>query len=566
MPPSGPDSGGAPGSKDQPPSGPGAASPGASGVDGPEASSQPGSEPGRAARRRRAGGKRHGLFQRFLDVVEFLGNKLPHPVTLFALLALLVAVLSWGLSQVGLTVDNPVEDGEVEVYNLLSAEGTEWMFTSAVDNFINFAPLGVVLATMIGIGMAEQTGLISTLLRSFILSIPKFLITGGIVFAGVMSSVASDAGYVVLPPLAAILFMALGRHPLAGIAAAFAGVSAGFSANLLLSGTDVMLGELTIEAAATVDPAYADQMNLAMNYWFIIVATFVLTITGTLVSQFIVEPRLGDWHGEGVIKGDASEQLKITADEKRGMVWAGGSLLVTLGLMMLLIVPENAPLRGEDGGIVQSPFMDSLVVVIIVAFFVPGLVYGIVTKVVRNDTDAVNHLSKTLAGMAMFLVLAFTAGQFIAYFEQSNLGVIVSVLGAEWLDSINLTGVPLVLAFMLFVAVVNLFVGSASAKWAMLAPVMVPIMMHLGLSPEFTQAAYRVSDSATNILSPLMTYFALIIAVAQRYDKRIGIGSLISVMLPYSLAFMVIWTLVTLGWMGLDLPLGPNAPIYYEAP
>lgn len=510
--------------------------------------------------------QRKGFFQRFLDGVEFAGNKLPHPATLFALLALLIAVLSWTLSQLGISVQDPIEGEEVEVFNLLSAEGIEWIFTSAVDNFIGFAPLGVVLATMIGIGIAEQSGLIGTALRSFILSIPRTLVTFAVVFAAIMSSVASDAGYVVLPPLAAILFLSLGRHPLAGIAAAFAGVSAGFSANLLLSGTDVLLGELTIEAAATVDPAYADQMNLAMNWWFIIVSTFVLAIVGTLVSRFIVEPRLGEWKGEGVLKGEDKESLKITKLERKGLIAAGISLVITVGLLLLLIVPQNAVLRGEDGAVVQSPFMDSLVVVIIIAFFVPGVVYGVTTKVIRNDTDVVDHISKTLGGMAMFLVLAFTAGQFIAYFDQSNLGLIVSVIGADALESINLTGLPLVLAFILFVAVVNLFVGSASAKWAMLAPIMVPIMMQLGISPEFTQAAYRVSDSATNILSPLMTYFALVIAVAQRYDKRIGIGSLVSVMLPYSLAFMGVWTLMTVVWMWLGVPLGPNAPIYYESP
>ncbi|NLS08581.1 AbgT family transporter [Nesterenkonia sp. MY13] len=519
-------------------------------------------------------GKRKGFFQRFLDFVEWLGNKLPHPVTLFGLLAILVVFLSWALSQAGISVENPLPEPEdeedyeetIEVFNLLSADGVEWMFTSAVDNFIGFAPLGVVLATMIGIGMAESTGLIGTALRSFILAIPRTLVTFAIVFAGIMSSVASDAGYVVLPPLAAILFVALGRHPLAGIAAAFAGVSAGFSANLLLSGTDVMLGELTIEAAETIDPEYADQMNLAMNYWFIIVSTFVLAIVGTLVSQYIVEPRLGKWSGEGVIEGEDENQLKITPTEKKGLIWAGISLVITAGLLLLLIVPPNAPMRGEDGAVVESPFMSSLAIILVIVFFIPGLVYGIVTNVVKNDTDAVNHISKYLAGMAMFLVLAFTAGQFIAYFEQTNLGLILAVIGADTLETINLTGIPLVIVFMLFVGLVNLFIGSASAKWAMLAPIMVPIMMQLGISPEFTQAAYRVSDSATNILSPLMTYFALIIVVAQRYDKRIGIGSLVSVMLPYSLAFWAVWTAMTIGWMGLDLPLGPNAPIYYEAP
>lgn len=504
------------------------------------------------------------FFQRFLDIVEKGGNKLPHPATLFALLALGVVVLSWVFSRLDVAVDAPGTGERVEVNNLLSQSGLEWMFTSAVDNFIGFAPLGVVLATMLGIGMAEQSGLIGTALKSFITSIPKTLITGAIVFAAIMSSVASDAGYVVLPPLAAILFMALGRHPLAGIAAAFAGVSAGFSANLLLSGTDVLLGELTIEAAGTLDPEYADQMNLAMNWWFIIVSTVLLTIVGTLVSQFIVEPRLGQWKGEGVLTSSESESLKVSSAEKKGLIWAGVSAVITLALMALLIVPQNAPLRGEDGGVVQSPFMDSLVIVIIVAFFVPGLVYGMVTRVVRNDTDVVNLLSKTLAGMAVFLVLAFTAGQFIAYFDESNLGTVVSVLGAEYLDSSNLTGLPLVLAFIAFAAVVNLFVGSASAKWAMMAPVVVPIMMQLGYSPEFTQAAYRVSDSATNILSPLMTYFALVIAVAQKYDKKIGIGSLISVMLPYSLWFLGTWVAMLLGWMALDLDLGPNAPIHYN--
>ncbi|HIX00382.1 MAG TPA: AbgT family transporter [Candidatus Nesterenkonia stercoripullorum] len=503
------------------------------------------------------------FFQRFLDIVEKGGNKLPHPATLFALLALFVVVLSWVFSRLDVAVDAPGTGERVEVNNLLSQSGLESMFTSAVDNFIGFAPLGVVLATMLGIGMAEQSGLIGTALKSFITSIPKTLITGAIVFAAIMSSVASDAGYVVLPPLAAILFMALGRHPLAGIAAAFAGVSAGYSANLLLSGTDVLLGELTIEAAGTLDPEYADQMNLAMNWWFIIVSTVLLTVVGTLVSQFVVEPRLGEWKGEGVLTSDDSASLKVSSVEKKGLLWAGISLVITLALMALLIVPQNAPLRGEDGGVVQSPFMDSLVIVIIVAFFVPGLVYGIVTRVVRNDTDVVNLLSKTLAGMAVFLVLAFTAGQFIAYFEESNLGTVISVLGAEYLDASNLTGLPLVLAFIAFVALVNLFVGSASAKWAMMAPVVVPIMMQLGYSPEFTQAAYRVSDSATNILSPLMTYFALVIAVAQKYDKKIGIGSLISVMLPYSLWFMGTWTAMLLGWMALDIELGPNAPIYY---
>lgn len=300
-----------------------------------------------------------------------------------------------------------------------------------------------------------------------------------------------------------------------------------------------------------------------MNYWFIIASTFLLTIVGTLVSHYIVEPRLGTWEGAGSVAAEDQESMVLSGQEKKGLIWAGVSALITIALLALLIVPSNGVLRGDDGGVIQSPFMDSLVIIIVIVFIIPGAVYGVVTRSVRNDTDAVDHMSNTLAGMAVFIVLAFFAGQFIAYFDESNMGLMVSVSGAEFLDSINLTGIPLLLLFMVFVGIMNLFVGSASAKWAMLAPVLVPIMMYLGFSPEFTQAAYRVSDSATNILSPLLTYFALIIAVAQRYDKKIGIGSLISVMLPYSIAFWASWALMIMGWYWLDLPLGPGSPVHY---
>ncbi|WP_348765830.1 AbgT family transporter [uncultured Salinisphaera sp.] len=502
------------------------------------------------------------LLQRMLDRIERTGNRLPHPVPLFALLALIVAIVSALLSQLGMTVSPPGGGAPVAIENLLSGEGIRYIFGSLVDNFMNFAPLGVVLATMIGIGMAERTGLISVLLRGFILSIPKSLITFGLVFAGILSSVAADAGYVVLPPLGAMIFLALGRHPIAGLAAAFAGVSAGYSANLLLSAVDVNLGQLTIEAAGTIDPTYADAMNLAMNYYFIIVSTFFLAVVGTLVSQFVVEPRLGDYRNDEQGGHDRSSTA-ITAEEKRGMKWAGIALLVTIALLALLVVPPGAPLRGEGGGIVRSPFMDSLAVVLMIVFFVPGLVYGIVIGAIKNDRDVAENLSQTMASMGMFIALAFTAGQFVAWFAESNLGVFMAVYGAQALQAISLGGAPLLILFVLIVGFVNLFIGSASAKWAILAPVFVPIMMQLGYSPELTQMAYRVADSSTNIITPLMPYFALIIAYAQRYDEDIRIGSLISIMLPFSLAFLVFWTLLLIVWMTLGLPLGPGAGIVY---
>lgn len=519
------------------------------------------------------GKKKNNFFQKFLDFVEWLGNKLPHPITLFAILAGLTLAVSALLSVFDIAVEHPGEgEGTVTVNNLLNSEGISYIFTSMTDNFINFAPLGVVLVTMLGIGIAERSGLISAALRGFVLAIPNQLITAGLVFAGIMSSLASDAGYVVLPPLGAVIYMALGRHPLAGLAAAFAGVSAGFSANLLLSGTDAMLSELTIAAAAVIDPGYAEGMNIAMNYYFIFVSVFLLTLVGWFVSDKIVEPRLGKFDAKDAEEdvADQNEEMqKLQPIEKKGLVWAIISVVVGTALALLLVLLPGSPMRGEDSignymdTIIQSPFMGALVPIIAILFFIPGLVYGLITKTIKNDKDVANQLSDTMASMGMFIVLAFTAGQFVAYFAESNLGIIIGVYGAETLETLNLTGIPLIIGFVLVTAIVNLFIGSASAKWAMMAPIFVPIMMQLGYSPELTTMAYRVADSSTNIITPLMTYFAIIIAFAQKYDRNIGIGTLISVMIPYSICFLIFWSLMLIVWTLLGLPLGPNAPIHY---
>jgi len=510
--------------------------------------------------------KKKGLLQRSLDRIEYVGYRLPHPVTLFAILALLVLVLSAVISQFGISVEHPGEKGEmVEVHNLLNKEGIQYIFTSMTDNFINFAPLGIVLVTMLGIGIAESTGLISALLRGFVLFVPKQLITAGLVFAGVMSSVASDAGYVVLPPLGAVIFAGLGRHPLAGLAAAFAGVSGGFSANLILTSLDPLLAGMTIDAAMMIDPEYAGSMNVAMNLYFIIVSVFLLTIVGALVTEKIIEPRLGEYTG---VYREKLEGLQPV--EKKGLIRATIATFITLVAVALLVVPTNAPLRavaeaGESLTLMESlaPFMDSLVPIIALLFFVPGLVYGYVTKELKSDKDVANALAKSMASMGTFIVLAFTAGQFVAFFAESNMGLVVGVFGANFLDSIKLTGIPLLITFIIICAIINLFIGSASAKWAMMAPIFVPIMMQLGYSPEVTQMAYRIADSSTNMITPLMTYFALIIAFAQKYDKKMGIGTMISVMIPYSMFFLISWTILLIGWILLGIDLGPGSPILY---
>lgn len=510
--------------------------------------------------------KKKGFLQRSLDRIEFIGNKLPHPVTLFALLALLVLILSAVFSQFGISVEHPGEEGKmVEITNLLNKEGIQYIFLSITDNFINFAPLGIVLVTMLGIGIAESTGLISAVLRGFVLSIPKPLITAALVFAGVMSSVASDAGYVVLPPLGAVIFAGLGRHPLAGLAAAFAGVSGGFSANLILTSLDPLLAGMTMDAAKIVDPAYVGTMNVAMNLYFIIVSVFLLTLIGWFVTEKIVEPRLGAYTGQ------YREDLKgLKEEEKKGLIWSGLSALVVIIGVAFLVIPKNGVLRAVSDGsgdftLMDSlaPFMDSLVPIIALLFFVPGLVYGRVTKEIKDDKDVANSLAKTMGTMGTFIVLSFTAGQFVAFFSESDMGLVVGVFGANFLESISLTGIPLLIVFIIICAIINLFIGSASAKWAMMAPIFVPIMMKLGYSPELTQMAYRIADSSTNMITPLMTYFALIIAFAQKYDKKMGIGTMISVMIPYSMFFLLSWTILLVAWILLGIDLGPGAPILY---
>lgn len=510
--------------------------------------------------------KKKGFLQRSLDRIEFIGNKLPHPVTLFVLLALLVLILSAVFSKLGISVEHPGNAGEiVEIKNLLTKEGIQYIFLSITDNFINFAPLGIVLVTMLGIGIAESTGLISAMLRGFVLAIPNQLITAALVFAGVMSSVASDAGYVVLPPLGAVIFAGLGRHPLAGLAAAFAGVSGGFSANLILTSLDPLLSGLTMDAAKIIDPAYAGSMNVAMNLYFIIASVFLLTLIGWFVTEKIVEPRLGSY------KGEYREDLNgIQSIEKKGLIYSGISALIVIIGIAFLVIPKNAVLRAVNDGsgdftIMDSlaPFMDSLVPIIALLFFVPGVVYGIVTKEIKNDKDIANGLSKTMATMGTFIVLSFAAGQFVAFFSESDMGLVVGVFGANLLESINLTGIPLLIVFILICGIINLFIGSASAKWAMMAPIFVPIMMKLGYSPELTQMAYRIADSSTNMITPLMTYFALIIAFAQKYDKNMGIGTMISVMIPYSMFFLFSWIILLVAWILLGIDLGPGSPVLY---
>lgn len=497
------------------------------------------------------------LFLRFLDGVERLGSKLPDPITMFLLAAILVVLVSWLAASAGVAVTHPGTGESVGVVNLLAPENIRRMFTDAVSNFTNFPPLGLVLVTMIGIAVAERGGFITALLRTTVHSVPRPLLTAALVFAGVNSSLVADAGYVVLIPLGAVIFAAVGRHPLAGLAATFAGVAGGFSANLSITSLDPLLGGLTETAAKLVDPTHT--VSAAANWYFMIGSTFFLTILGTIVSDRIVEPRLGEWHPTNGA-AEASMQERLSATEKRGLLWAGIAFALGLVAVLVMSVPEGAVLRDETGNL--KPLEKSIVLILMLLFLISGIVYAKITGAVQNDKDIATMASDGMATMGGYIVLSFVMAQFISYFAWSHLGVVTAVNGANLLKAMQLQGPLLLTMFILVAAVINLLIASASAKWAIMAPVFVPMFMLLGIAPEATQLAYRVGDSSTNMIAPLLSYIPLILVAMQRYKKDSSLGTLLSLMLPYSFAILIGWTIFMLAWLYLGIPIGPNTPAF----
>ncbi len=502
---------------------------------------------------------RPSLLSRFLTAIEKIGNALPHPATLFAIFAGGLILLSWLFSKIGVSAVNPTDGSPVVPINLISQEGLHWILEHTIDNFTGFAPLGTVLVAMLGIGVAEKSGLIATGLRLMVHAAPRRLLTFVIVFAGVMSNMASDIGYVLLVPMGAVIFMSVGRHPIAGLAAAFAGVSGGFSANLLLGTIDPLLAGISQEAARIIDPAYT--VTPACNYFFMVVSTFIIAAVGTWVTEKIIIPRLGDWEGE--MPTESSELQRLTREEKRGLWWALGVSLLLLVLVLIGLVPENGILRdAETGSVLYSPFMHGIVTFIFLGGLLAGIAYGFAAGTFTSDADVIKGMKESMESLGLYLVLVFFAAQFVAYFKYTNLGIIFAIKGADVLKASGLGPIPLMLGFVLLAAAINLCMGSASAKWAFMAPVFIPMFMLLGYSPELVQGVYRIGDSTTNLISPMMSFFALIVAFVQRYDSKAGIGTVIATMLPYSLAFLVVWTILLVVWMLLGLPLGPGASLY----
>jgi aminobenzoyl-glutamate transport protein len=505
-----------------------------------------------------APGGRPSAIDRFLTVVERGGNALPHPATLFAILALLVVVMSWVASQFAIAVQHPTTGATITPVNLMSIEGLHRILTGLVTNFTSFAPLGTVLVSLIGIGVAEHSGLIGAALRQLVLAAPRFLLTPVMVFAGVMSNMASEIGYVLLVPLAGLVFLAAKRHPILGMAAAFAGVSGGYSANLLLGTIDPLLAGLSQEAARIIDPAYT--VSPAANWYFMIVSTFVVTALGWWVTERFVARRFPD----APPSGDDDGIEPMTAAEKRGLWYAVVASAALTALVLWGTVPADGFLRNpEDGDLLNSPFLQGIVAMIFLYGVVAGVAYGIGAGTIKNDDDVIRGMGQSMSTLGVYLVLVFFAAQFVAFFNWTQLGLIFAVEGAGVLARLELPGIVLFSAFIVLSAFANLFMGSASAKWALMAPVFVPMFMLLGYSPELTQIGYRIGDSVTNIISPMMSYFALIIAFLQRYEPKAGIGTVIAVMLPYSIVFLIGWTVLFSLWMAFDLPIGPGSPLQY---
>jgi aminobenzoyl-glutamate transport protein len=502
-----------------------------------------------------------------LDLLERLGNKLPDPAVLFLLGMLITWVLSSWLSGFQFQELDPRNNQPIEIVDLLSSKQLALFLSGMVGEFARFPPLGVVLVALLGVGVAEHSGFINACLRNLLAIAPQRLLTPMLLLVAVLSHTAVDAGYVLVIPIGGIMFYVAGRHPLAGVAAAFAGVSGGFSANFVPSALDPMLAKITQSGVELV--AAERTVNPLCNIFFTASSTLLIVLLGWFLTDVVVEPRLR----RTPLDGDPQDMPQLEAASRRDQI----AMFCGLGVMLLGLLglvawvwPSDSALRAPDGSLTSAdppvPLMQSIVPLIFLAFLLPGVVHGYVSGKFRSHRDVVKGMTRSMEAMGYYLVLVFFAALFIASFRDSNLGVLLAVKGAGYLKQIGASPAITIVGIILLTAVVNLVIGSASAKWAMLAPIFVPMLMLVGLSPELTQAAYRVGDSSTNIITPMMPYFPLVVVFCQRYVKSTGIGTLAAMMMPYSVAFLIGWTLFLLGYWALELPLGLQAPYTYQVP
>jgi len=498
--------------------------------------------------------------QKILDTVERVGNQVPHPVMIFVYLIGFIIVLSTLLSIFGVQVSyqayNPatskIEPATTAARGLLTIDGIRFMYTGVVQNFLNFNAVGVIIIAMVGVGVAEEAGLVKALIRKLVIIAPPKLLTYILVFVGILSSIAADAGYLVLIPLAAAAFLSVGRHPLAGLAAAFAAVASAFLVNILIVPVDGILTEITNDAARLVNPNAS--IDLAANLWFSIGSTLLLTVLIAVITERVIEPRLGQYTGDYTVPGENS----MSDDEARGLRYARNAFFAVLGFIMLLLLPPGAPLRNATTGaiIANSPFMNSLIVSIALIFLVCGIAYGRGAKTMTTTNDAIGAMQKAIGSLAGLILLLLVISQFIAFFNYTNMATLAAVSMAEFLKALNLPTVAVLIGFVIAVFGIDLIITAAIAKWAIFAPVFVPLLMQLGVEPEVVLAAYRVGDSPMNAITPLNAYFAMIVTFAIKYQKDAGVGTVIALMLPYVIVLSVVWTAFLAGWYLLGLPWG----------
>jgi len=510
--------------------------------------------------------EKQSIVNRFLGTVERVGNKLPDPAVLFFYLIIIVWICSFIFSFLGISVVDMKGD-TIAVQNLMTGKAYADFFSRMVGIFTGFHPLGVVLVAMLGVGVADYSGYINTGLRKMLSITPQILLTPMVILVGIVSHTAADAGYVLVIPLAGIIFHAAGRHPLAGIAAGFAGVSGGFSANFIPSSIDPLLQSFTQSAAQIADPEIV--LNPLNNWYFTSASTLVIVLLGWLITDKIVEPRLKNTKVE-MEEGDTSaDSMGAISPRENDAFWlaTGITILLLIGLYYWAS-PIDSPLRNEAGQITGpgAPLMAAIVAIIFIAFVVPGVVYGFFSGTYKTSTDVIKSMSKAMSSMSYYMVLAFFCAIFIFAFNESKMGAVLAIKGAYLIKALKMPVAVSIVMVILLTAFVNLFIGSASAKWGLLAPILVPMFMALGISPDFTQAAYRVGDSVSNIITPLMVYFPLIVIYCQKYVKSTGIGSLTALMLPYSIFFTVAWTIFLLVYWYAGVPLGLDAHYVYPAP
>ncbi|MFC6632132.1 AbgT family transporter [Microbulbifer taiwanensis] len=503
-----------------------------------------------------------GWIDRALNFIEVVGNRLPDPAILFLILMLAIWVLSWMLSGVSFDTLHPATGEAIQVTNLLSGSEFARFLSGMVTTFTGFAPLGVVLVAMLGVGVAEHSGFINAVLKKLLAVTPQLLLTPMLILVAIVSHTAVDAGYVLVIPLGGVIFYAAGRHPLAGIAAAFAGVSGGFSANFVPSAIDPLLQGFTQTAAQIVDTDM--QLNPLNNWFFTSASCLVITLLGWWLTDKVIEPRLKNVAIDGD-KEDMPAIHELGGREKKALYLSVAVMVAGIVGLVAWMLPETSALRDSQGQLASfgAPAMKSIVPLIFLLFIIPGVVFGYAAGTFKQSKDVIDAMSKTMSSMAYYIVMAFFCALFISEFARSGLGTLLSVEGGNLLAAMNLPGPVTLMGIILLVGFVNLFVGSASAKWALLAPIFVPMLMQIGFSPDLTQAAYRVGDSSTNIITPLMPYFPLVVVYCQRYVKGTGIGTLVSMMLPYSLVFLLCWSLFLVAYWTLGLPLGLQASYTY---